>query len=272
MRKLRAIRILVRSVAATLFVATFSVAIAAASSGTISHSYKSLVSIPRGSLVSIDPDHKGFIVLSNVSNGNQLLGVAVGNNESLITVDATSNTTQVATTGVIEALVSTVNGPIAVGDQIGVSPFNGIGMKASPGQRVIGLAQADFNSNTKNATTQSVTDKSGKSKDIVTGTLRISVSIGTATIPANQGRLQRLADSIAGHPVSKLRVILCSVIATVTLIALITLIYASIYSSIISIGRNPLAKFAIYRTLISVMGMVFLTAAVAVFTIFLILR
>ncbi len=81
-------------------------------------------------------------------------------NDSLLAVDETDGGVQVATSGNAKALVSTVNGDIAVGDQIGVSPFNGVGMKAAPGSRVIGLAQTAFKTGAKGASNQEVTDKS----------------------------------------------------------------------------------------------------------------
>ncbi len=52
------------------------------------------------------------------------------------------------------------------------------------------------------------------------------------------------------------------------MLALITLIYASIYGSIVSIGRNPLAKYAVFRTLGSVLGLAALTAAISCLIIF----
>jgi hypothetical protein len=156
-----------------------------------------------------------------------------------------------------------------------VSPFNGIGMKAGPGTRIIGLAQTKFDSSSVGATSQSVKDKNGKSSSVQVGFVKISIAIGTSSTSASGPQIngiQRLAKSLTGHVVSTPRVIVSLIVATVALVALITLIYASIYGSIISIGRNPLAKYAVFRTLGSVLAMAALTALIAGLTIFFLLR
>lgn len=265
---------------AALLVLTWSATsvVAAASDTTkkndssISHSYKTTSEIARGSLVSLDPNQKDTVVLANSDNAKYLLGIAVQDNESVIAVNVTKNSTQVATNGVVVTLVSTANGDIKVGDQVAVSPFNGIGMKSSPGLRIVGLAQTELTSTTANTSKQEVTDKSGNKKEVTVGYIKISVAVGTATAAATRGVLQRIAEEIAGHPVSKLRIILCTIIAVSALASLVTLIYAAIYSTIISVGRNPLAKFAIFRTLTSVIIMAFMTATVATVAIFIILQ
>jgi hypothetical protein len=200
----------------------------------------------------------------------------VNSSDSLLAVDTTRGTVQIATSGNAAALVSTVNGNIKLGDQIGVSPFNGVGMKAAPGSRVIGLAQTTLDDHTGGTTTQAVSDKQGKTSQIRVGLVRTSIAIGTNT-DATAGTekltgLQKVAQSITGHTVSTARVLISLLVAVVSLLALITLIYASIYGSILSIGRNPLAKYAIFQTLGSVLGMALLTAVVAGITLFLLLR
>lgn len=260
-------------VTGALFV--LSLAPAGASSANISHSYKSTDKIQAGSMVSLDPEKSDYVQSANSTNGVRLLGVAVGANDSLLAVDETAGAVQVATSGNAKTLVSTLNGDIKVGDQIGVSPFSGIGMKAAPGSRVVGLAQTDFNSSTSGATTQDVTNKDGKKTTIRVGYTSVSIAIGVnATSAAGEklSALQRLGRSLTGHTVSTARVVISLAIAIIAVVSLITLIYASIYGGIISIGRNPLAKYAVFRTLGAVMGMVAVTALIAGATIFMLLR
>jgi ABC-type dipeptide/oligopeptide/nickel transport system permease subunit len=244
-----------------------------ASSANISHSYKTDGHIPAGSLVSLDPKQAGTVELTDPTNASRLVGVAVQTDDSLLAVNATNVTTQVANSGTVEALVSSSNGTIVVGDQIGVSPFRGVGMKADDGTRIVGLAQTTFNSSSKGAVTEELTDKSGKKQKVTVGFVRVSIAIGTAsTSKVKLNGLQKLAQDIAGHPVSTARIVLSAAIAVIALAALITLVYGAIYGSIIAVGRNPLAKFAIFRTLTSVMFMALATAAVALVTIYLFLR
>ena len=273
MRTTRCIKLLVAGVWILLLV--FSLAPVGAASANISHSYKSQATITPGSLVSLDSKVPDNVQAATTSNGQQLLGIAVAPNDSLLAVDASNDLVQVATSGTANVLVSTLNGAINVGDQVSVSPFSGVGMKAIPGSRVIGLAQTSFNTNPSGAISQPIMDKTGKTSQLQIGYVRLSIAIGTASTQgsdANLNSLQKLAKSYTGHMVSTLRIVVSVAVAVVALTALITLIYASIYGSIISIGRNPLAKYAIFRSLTSVVGMAVLTAVIAGGTIFLLLR
>jgi hypothetical protein len=272
-RALQGFRLLWSGIAASLVLIAVC-APAGAASANISHAYHSDITIPNGSIVSIDPSQADFIQAGNTDNGSRLLGVVVASDDSLLAVDPGSGTVQVATSGNANVLVSTLNGNIKVGDQIAVSPFNGIGMKATPGSHVIGLSQTAFNADSDGSTTKQVKDRSGKTSSLHIGFTRISIAIGTASTASSTevSGLQKLAKSLTGHTVSTARVVIALVVAVIALAALITLIYASIYGSIISIGRNPLAKYAVFRTLSSVLGMALVTGSIAALTIFFLLK
>lgn len=272
MRKLRRVRLLLTGAGAALIL--LGLAPAGASSANISHSYRSNDTIRNGSIVSLDPSQSNYVVPANVSNGSRLLGVAVADNDSLIAVDATPGAVQVATEGSATTLVSTLNGDIKVGDQVAVSPFNGVGMKAAPGSRLIGLAQTAFNGGTPGAVTETVKTKSGQQRTVKVGYLRVNIAIGTnaSLVGGDLNSLQRVTQSITGHTVPTARIIISLAVAVVALLALITLVYASIYGSIVSIGRNPLAKYAVFRTLGSVLGLALLTASVSGVIIYFLLR
>ena len=272
MRKQRCVRLFLTGVITALVV--LGLAPAGASSANISHSYKASDGIKDGSIVSLDAGRSDYVVPANTDNGSRLLGVAVADNDSLIAVDATPGKVQVATTGTASVLVSTLGGDIRVGDQVAVSPFNGVGMKAVAGSQVVGLAQTDFKSTTAGATTKQVTTKDGHDHSVKVGYLRVNIALGTtsSTGDNNINGLQKVVQSLTGHTVPTFRIIISLAIALIALLALITLVYASIYGSIISIGRNPLAKYAVFRTLGSVLGLALLTSVVAGVTIFFLLR
>jgi hypothetical protein len=248
-----------------------SLAPVAASSANISHAYHSNQQIRKGSLVSLVSGQSDRIEPANVTNGDRLVGVTVPSQDSLLAVDPSSDTTQVATDGTVNALVSDVNGDIKSGDQVAVSPFNGVGMKADPGSRIIGLAQTSFSGQT-GSTSQQVTDRSGKSHTIKVGYVRLGLAIGTASADSSLNGLEKLAVQLTGHKVSIIRLVLSLIIGIVALVLLVSLTYGAIYGSIISIGRNPLAKFAVFRTLRSVIAMVVFTGVLAGLLIFLLLR
>lgn len=245
-----------------------------ASSANISHSYRASSSIAIGSLVSLSSGKQGYIELANSKNGARLLGVVVKSNDSLLAVDAAQGTIQVATEGMATALVSTVNGPINVGDPVAVSPFDGIGMKFTSDSRVIGLAQSSFDGS--GGLSERVTDKAGKNSEIKVGYVQVSIGISTASSPSSGNGetnvLQKYAVSLTGHSVPTWRIAASAAVILVAFIALVTLIYSSIYGSIVSVGRNPLAKFAIFRTLRVVLGMAFVTAVLASVAVDLLMR
>ncbi|HEX4774985.1 MAG TPA: hypothetical protein VH234_05720 [Candidatus Saccharimonadales bacterium] len=261
-------------VGALCFLFIFGLGPVGASSANISHAYHTTSSIPDGSIVSLDPQKTDYVVPSNGDNESRLLGVAVASDDSLLAVDAGSGTTQVATTGTVSVLVSTLNGDLAVGDQVAASPFNGIGMKALPGSRYIGLAQTSFSATSGGGVARQVTDKSGKSHQVWLGYVRLAIDIGTNNSGSGTSlnSLQRLAKSLTGHVVSTARVVISVVVTLVAILSLSVLIYSSIYGGIVSIGRNPLAKYSIFRTMTTVLGMAAVTALIASLTVFLLLR
>lgn len=134
-----------------IIVTTYSLGFVSASSATadISHAYYSTDNIVAGSVVSLNPQKSDYVQLANTDNGSRVVGVAVKSNSSLLALDPSSATVQVAIEGGVNTLVSTINGNINIGDEISASPFNGVGMKAPAGSHVIGIAQQSLNSSTK---------------------------------------------------------------------------------------------------------------------------
>ncbi|MGH7237340.1 MAG: hypothetical protein ACREGF_02290 [Candidatus Saccharimonadales bacterium] len=248
-----------------------------AAAANLSRSYQSSASVTAGSLVSLATSPSGFVVPASSTNAGHLIGVAVASNDSLLAVDETPGRVQVALGGVANTLVSSLNGPINIGDSVAVSAIDGVGMKAAPGSKLIGIAQRALNNQSNNITTRQVTDKAGHNHQITIGYIPVAIAIGVAPSPGGTvhsivGSAQNLAADIVGHPVSVLSIVVSGVIALLALVAVIGLVYGSIHSSILSIGRNPLAKPAVFEALAQVMAMAALIAAAAILIIYLLLR
>jgi hypothetical protein len=236
----------------------FSLSPAEAASANISHAYQARGKVPGGSLVSLDPAHTNYVVLTNTDNARRLVGVAVSADDSLLAVNASESGVQIATNGSAKALVSTVNGSLKVGDQVGASAFNGVGAKAAPGEPVIGLAQSNFSDGAGSSKQITVSDLSGRTHRITVGYVDLTVGTGATAAERNLTKLnalQRLAYSLTGHVVPTLRILLSLAVAIMTLLILATLMYSSVYSGIISIGRNPLAKYAVLKSVGSIVVM-----------------
>ena len=191
---------------------------------------------------------------ATLNDSSSLIGVA--SSQSLVELSSGAKQAQVVTSGTTKALVSDINGEIRAGDKITISPLEGIGMKAMQSGYVIGTAVADF-SEADDVTSKQVTDKSGKENTIQIGSIPIQVNVSYfEDIDVNKSILPEfvltLARSITGKEVSVLRILIALVVLVVGIISIGVLLYSSVRSSIISIGRNPLAASAVNKSLLQV--------------------
>lgn len=245
-----------------------------AASPNVSKSYDSSKSISAGNLVSFDSSRDGYVEAANTDNSARLFGVVVGSDESLVAINPEKNKVQVATSGSALALVSSVNGNIKAGDQIGASPFTGIGMRANQRERIIGLALSGFSNKTSGARSERVITKNGHTQNIYVGLIRVSIVPGTSSDQQSDklSALQKAVQSLTGRTIATWRIIVSLVVLTGAFIVLVTLIYSAVYSGIVSIGRNPLAKYSVFRALGSIAVMSVSVVIVAILSIFLLLR
>lgn len=228
--------------------------------------------IVSGALVSLKPGTANTVELATSENTDRILGV-VGEN-SLIELSDGTGTVKVATTGESVVLVSDINGDIKTGDKITSSPIAGVGMKALTSTMVIGTIQADLK--TVDTEERTVTNKNGDKKMVKIGALPIQVDKVFYQADQDQNSyvppaLQEFANNLAGRPVSPVRVILSSFLIVFVFITVAVLMYSSIRSSIISIGRNPLSESAVHKSLAQVGLTVFGVLAFTVIIVYLIL-
>ena len=245
-----------------------------ASNADISRSYKGEENIVPGSLVSLDQNKNGYVVLANSNSKNRLVGVAVKIDSTSIALDANAGNIQVAISGNASAIVSTLNGDINVGDAISESPISGVGAKALPGDKTVGVAQRQFNLNSENTKKQTIYDKNGKSKEILVGYTQIMVVYNTAPDSGgdNTSSIEQWASAFVGHDVSMARIVVCGVIAIVALFSLLIMIYSAIHNAITAVSRNPLAKSKIFEALAQVMIMVVIVCIISLTTMYLVIR
>jgi hypothetical protein len=271
MRGKTQIRIVAGLVAAFLVALNFGGAASAIS--TITQGYLTKDNPPLGAIVSLQKDSTDFVDTTTQSNADNILGVVVGADNSLLTVTSTkANQIQVATSGVVQVLVSDINGDIEAGDQITASPISGVGMKATDNVKVVGIAQDGLKGNTSK---QTYKDKKGAQHEVTVGQVPVLVSVSyffkqpeKTIIPF---AVQNLANALAGKPVKPLPVLVSMAIFIITLVIVVSIIYSMIHSSIISVGRNPMSQSAIYRNSIQLSGLVVAVIAVAVISIYMVL-
>jgi hypothetical protein len=248
---------------------------ASAAAPTISKAYYAKSSLTTGSIVRLLPGSKNTIAVANVSTPRELIGVSESSNESLLAINPSSSTVQVAISGAAETLVSTINGNIKQGDYVAVSPFGGMGMESEPGDYDVGIALANFSSQSDGAKQQKVTNTSGRTTSVWTGEIPVNIAVGVDngnnSANANLNNLQKLARSLTGHTISTGRVIAAMTLAVLAFATLVTLTYSATYGSIVSIGRNPLAKIEILKGLRVIVTAVVVIALVAGLLIYLLL-
>jgi hypothetical protein len=240
----------------------------------ITQSYATDGEITIGSIVSIKNSTNDTVVLANNNNVGNMMGVVVNPTNSVLSVTSDQkNSAEVATSGVLQVLVSDINGAIASGDQVTASPIDGVGMKASQNVRVIGIAQSALNST--NGSKESYTDKDGVKKSVLIGQIPLQVAVSyyfkepdKTIVPA---AIQNIANTLAGKPVSTLPILISIAIFIITIVVVVSIVFAMVRSSIISVGRNPMSQSAIYRDLIQLSALVMAILAVGMISIYLVL-
>lgn len=242
---------------------------------TLSQGYSTADSNVRlGSVVSLVNNASDQISASSEKNVNDILGVVIDASNTLLSLSTGQSTqVQVATGGVVDTLVSSINGNIAQGDEITASPIAGVGMKATDNARVVGIAQQALTSDS--GTNQTYTDSNGQKHSILVGEIPLLVNVSyyykqpdKTLIPST---IQNLANALAGKNVKPLPILISAGIFVITLIVVVSIIYSMIHSSIISVGRNPMSQSAIYRDIVQLSLLVLAILAVGVIAIYLVL-
>jgi len=205
--------------------------------------------IVAGALVSIKQDGSHAVELATIDSVGHLAGVV--DQSPLVSISGTAKEVQVVLSGTTSILVSDINGAIKGGDKITASPIAGVGMLATADSQIVGTAQASL----KMQKTQEITDKKGGKHTIHIGQIPLQVGVAYYQVPGSNFLppfIQSIANSVAGRPVSLIRVLLCTVLLLLGFISVAMLIYTSVRSAMTSLGRNPLAARAIRKGLYQV--------------------
>ena len=241
----------------------------------ISQGYTADTALAPGSIVSLKKDSISDVSSATISNAGSILGVVITDGNSQLSVSSNGkNQVQVVTNGIERVLVSDINGKINAGDEVTASPISGVGMKVSTTTKVVGVAQDSFPNST--STDQTYKDKSGQTHKAKIGQVPVLVNVAyfykqpdKTIVPAT---LQNLANTLAGKTVNTLPIIISVAIFIITLIVVVSIVYSLIHSSIISVGRNPMAQSAVYRNVIQLSLLVVIILAVSVVAIYMVLR
>ncbi len=239
------------------------------SAQSVTRAYGSDQVLRRGMIVGLDEKDGSKVVPIDTTKISSILGVVVNPNDSPISVSADNKQIFVATSGRYDVLVSDQEGAIAATDYVTLSAIGGIGMKATDEQRnILGRAITEFDGVHNVLSTASLTDGKGGQRPVHIGTISVEVAVAKNPLAKSDNGapllLNKAAEAIAGKAVSALRLYLSAIIFIVGTIIAGVILYAGIKSGIISIGRNPLSKKSIVK---SVTGVYFLSLIVFVISI-----
>lgn len=262
---------------ASLILAIFLPAIVIAQ--TVTRGYSSDILLQKGMIVKLKDDDPNKVEPVKKENEEKIQGVVINPTDSAVLLSGEDQKVFVSNTGPYYVLVSTQNGPIGVGDYITVSSISGVGMKASDLDKVvIGKAvetfdQADI---TKVRSSAKIKDSVGNETEVKIGTVKVDISVGrnpsqrvNASLPVV---LKQASETIAGKPVPPARVYLSFFVFLATSIIAGSMLYSAVRSTMISMGRNPLGKKAIIKSLIQVASVAVMIFIVGLFAVYLLLK
>lgn len=228
--------------------------------------------LQRGMLVSIKEDDATKVEAATVEISDKLHGVIVDANDAPVTLSEEGQKVFVATAGKYEVLVSNQNGIIRPGEYVTVSSIAGIGMRVDTRQPyVIGKALEEFDGQTDIVSTAELDGHT-----IQIG--RVSVDIQVARNPLQKSSnnlpefLRKAAEDIAGKPVNASSIYVSMVIFILTSLVAANLMYSGVRNGIISVGRNPLSKKSIIRSMMQVVIVGITIFISGIFGVYLLLR
>lgn len=266
-----------------VIVAAFSFALGVVSAQAVTRAYKTDASIQRGMIVRLDAKDDTKVVPVPDKEMEKMEGVVVAANDSPVTLSDADQSKQqvfVATTGRYQVLVSNQSGPIRKDDYITVSALAGIGMKATAQQpRIIGKALTDFDGKSGVIGQTTVKTSGGKSIPISLGLVGVEIGIAHNPIEAKKQsiipgleKLQQAAGTVTDNQVSPGQLYVGLAVMVLTAIIAGSILYAGVRTSMIAIGRNPLAKGSVTRNLIQVVVTSVIILIIGVVAVYLILK
>ena len=254
---------------------------AAPSSAQITQSYNANTNVESGMIVELDKKDSTTVVPITVSDITGMLGVVVPASNATIALTPAEPKTQqvlVANTGRVLALVSNQNGPIKIGDFITASAVAGVAMKANDQQtEVLGKAAGNF-SGTSNVIGQvALKSTSGGVSTVSIGEIPIDLSIShnplfQRTPDYVPSVLAKAAVAVAQHPVTASKIYLSIAILVITAVVTGNMLYSGVRSGMIAVGRNPLSRKSIIKSLIETVIAGLIIFVVGVFAVYLLLK
>ena len=243
---------------------------------TIAVSYTAPQPLPTGTIVTIDGKNNGTVIPSDNNANSNIIGVVVDKSAQTTDTGVSSVQIQVASKGVAYVLASNITGAVRKGSPITSSPLEGIGMAANADGRIAGIAQADLNEQSLDVQYKTIKDKKGTDNRVLVGLVPVALDVSYYQIEGSSNSvpkfLRDISRAISDKPVSALRIWASVAVMLVGIIIALVLVYGSVRSSIVAIGRNPLAKKTIQNSMLKVIGIAVVVLLASSGTVYMILK
>lgn len=251
------LRGLQRAVLVTLVLAIF-IAPASLYAASIAQGYSTkddqLVVGMAASLVSPETVGSGEVERATSTTQDKYVGIVTTKETSSVVITGKSQDIFITTSGQTKALVTDVGGEIKTGDHLTLSPLRGYLMKGNSSDlKSVGVALEDFPA--PNSSKLDITDAANQPRSVQVASMGVEtrkpefVDVTYSRRPL----LSSFARSLTGKEVSQWQVAVALIIFFVLLVAIGSVIYSAVHSTIEALGRNPLAKADIYKEFMQVL-------------------
>ena len=224
--------------------------------------FKAIGKVVPGDIVALDKTQPNTVILAPSGDPGRIYGVAIEPNQAPITVQDPTTQVYVATSGSYPVIATNEKGDIHTGDYISLSSKDGIAAKATEKEPfVLGRALEDFKNNGSGG---------------LAGKANVQISPGANPYLKNDigvpKFLRRLAETVAGKPLSAMRIYISLAMFVVASAATAGLLITGVKSGMIAIGRNPLSRHSVLQSLGQVMMVAAAIFLVSLFGIYLLLK
>lgn len=254
------------------------------SAQTITQAYKTDTTLRRGMIVRISGSDKSKVEALTTATNDKMEGVVVAANDASVTLsdaDPTKQQVFVATSGHYNVLVSTQNGSIATKDYLKISSLAGIGMRAGTTNTiVVGRALEAFDGKSNVSGTTTLKDSAGNSKTVQLGLIGVDIDVtrNPSRIEAKVlnipgfNYLQNGAETVVNKPVGMARIYFALLVILLAAFISGSMLYSGVKSSVLAVGRNPLAKPSVLKNLFQVISISIIILIIGVCGVYLILK
>lgn len=250
-------------------------------SGAVTQSYNADSNVQIGMVVQLKAKDPTTVVPLDSSQIRNMLGVAIPASNAAIVLSPQTVTKQqilVATSGHFNILVTNQNGAIKVGDYLTISAIAGLSMKADQVQEeVIGKAAGNFSGTAGVLGSVDLKDTLGQKKTVAVGRLPIDITVSHnplfhKTSDYVPGFLNKIATGIANKPVSVARIYLGTAVLLMAGIVTGNMLYSGVRNGMLAVGRNPLSKKSIIKSLVQTIIAGLIVFLAGVFGVYLLLK